>query len=297
MLTRWLVFHVASGQAFFTGAACLIAGVCLSAYGRKRVVRTTRDLLVCLGGVLVAVSATPLPPWFYLLLLLFTLFWVAIEASRRWLPARVVLGVRVAVMIAWSAAVLVEMPYHRMPRIPALGRPVLGIIGDSVSAGMGRRDIVNWPKLLADQHGVVVRDHSQMGANVASALRQARAVSSEERLVLVEIGGNDFFGETTPRQFEAGLSKLLSAVCRPGRVVVMLELPLPPFFNEYGRTQRRLARRYKVILVPKRVMLGVLERDEATLDTIHLSQDGNRWMAEAVWKVMREAYHERKVDP
>ena len=59
--------------------------------------------------------------------------------------------------------------------------------------------------------------------------------------MLLEIGGNDLLGDTTPAGFESGLDNLLRVVSRPGRVVVMLELPLPPFFNEYGRAQRRVA--------------------------------------------------------
>ncbi len=143
-------------------------------------------------------------------------------------PARLVLGLRVAVAIVWVAAVLVELPYHLSPRVPQLGHPILGIIGDSVTAGMGEQKAVTWPRIFADRYGVVVHDHSLAGANVASALRQAASVSSDERLVLLEIGGNDILGETTPAGFEAGLAgcsrrsadpaellSCLSCRCRP----------------------------------------------------------------------------------
>src|SRR5690349_2424621 len=166
MLTRWLVFHVASGQSFFTGAACLIAAVCLTAWRKQRPIRTTQNALVCLGGIFVAVSATPLAPWFYLLVVVATLLWWMGEALGGRLSARLVVGLRFAVAIAWMAAVVVELPYHLTPRIPPLGRPVLGIIGDSVTAGMGEEKAVTWPRIFADRHGVVVHDHSLAGANV-----------------------------------------------------------------------------------------------------------------------------------
>src|SRR3954471_23106958 len=107
MFTRWLVLHVGSGQSFFTGAACLIAAVCLSASARRRRFRIARNFLVALGGILVFVSAIPLPPWFYLLLLIASLLWVVGEASGGRVPARLVLGLRVAVIATWLAAVLV----------------------------------------------------------------------------------------------------------------------------------------------------------------------------------------------
>ena len=70
----------------------------------------------------------------------------------------------------------------------------------------------------------------------------------------------------------------------------MLELPLPPTCNAYGRIQRRLARQYETLLVPKRVLLGVLQQPGTTLDTIHLSQEGHQRMAEAIWNAVAAAY-------
>ena len=159
---------------------------------------------------------------------------------------------------------------------------------------MGEPNVVTWPGILAGRHGLVIHDHSQAGASLGTALRQAAAVSSDERLVLLEIGGNDILGESTPSAFEAGLARLLSAVCQRGRVVAMLELPLPPTYNAFGRIQRRLAREYKALLVPKRVLLGVLQEQGATLDTIHLSQEGHQRMSDAIWAVVHAAYPEEK---
>ncbi len=294
MLTRWLVFHVASGQSFFTGAVCLIVAVCLTASNAQRHIRMARNVLVCLGGIFVSVSATPLSPWFYLLLLMTSLVWLVGEACGGRVSGRLVIGLRIAAAVVWVAAGLVELPYHLSPTVPQLGHPVFGIIGDSVTAGIGAEKAVTWPRIFADRYGVVVHDHSLAGANVASALRQASFISSEERLVLLEIGGNDILGEATPAEFEAGLARLLSAVRRPGRVVVMLELPLPPTYNAYGRIQRRLAREYNALLVPKRILLGVLQRQGTTLDTIHLAKAGHQAMADAVWNVVRAAYEDER---
>ncbi len=287
---QWLIYHIASGRSFFSGAACLLAAVGISSRAREGWARTTRNLLVAVGVILVVASATPLPFAFHPVLSISTLLWLAGETRRRWASRRILLGLRIAVAVAWSVAVLAERPFHQRPRVPPLGHPVLGIIGDSVTAGIDGEKAITWPRLLARDHGVVVRDHSRAGATVASALRQAEALRDDEQLVLLEIGGNDLLGNTTPAGFESGLENLLRVISRPGRVVVMLELPLPPFHNEYGRAQRRVARRHDVVLVPKRVMLGVLLQDGNTLDTIHLSQGGHRQMAVAVWQIVHGAY-------
>ncbi len=40
------------------------------------------------------------------------------------------------------------------------------------------------------------------------------------------------------------------------------------------------------LLIPKRVLLGVLTVDEATVDGIHLSPAGRQLMADVVWQTL-----------
>ena len=178
--------------------------------------------------------------------------------------------------------------------MPRMGDPPVDVVGDSVSAGMGG-EAETWPGVLARRHHVLVHDLSLPGATVESAIReQSGRLSGPGSLVLAEIGGNDVLGETTPGAFERGLDALLARLRQGGRTVVMLELPLPPFSNRYGAAQRRSARRHGVVLIPKRVLLGVLTTGGATLDSVHLSRSGHALMAEAVWRVIRGAFGPRK---
>jgi acyl-CoA thioesterase-1 len=133
--------------------------------------------------------------------------------------------------------------------------------------------------MLSRFHHVDVHDLSRSGADAAAAMRQAEQVSGSTAPVLVEIGGNDVLRATRPEDFERSLDVLLAKLRDDGRTVIMFELPLPPFHNRYGDAQRRLAKRHKVFLVPKRVLIGVLTSKGATLDTIHLSQRGHALMA------------------
>jgi acyl-CoA thioesterase-1 len=162
------------------------------------------------------------------------------------------------------------------------------VIGDSVTAGAGS-ERETWPDFLPSPGGV--ESFARMGATTASALRdQCNHLPNEGGLVVIEIGGNDLLGETPSRTFERDLDLLLAQVAAPGRSVLMFELPLPPFCNEYGRIQRRLAARHNVKLIPKRIFIGVLSSPTATLDTIHLTAAGHQQMAAAVWCIVRPAY-------
>jgi acyl-CoA thioesterase-1 len=165
-------------------------------------------------------------------------------------------------------------------------------MGDSLAAGGGGGREETWPRLLARTRGVEVVDLSEVGATVATALGRVDRLPPGGGVILVEIGGNDLLGPTSATDFDRDLGELLDRVCRPGRVVLMLELPLPPFCNGFGLAQRRQAAAHGVGLVPKRVLMGVLTGEGATTDGIHLSAAGHERMAEAVWAAVRSAYGE-----
>jgi acyl-CoA thioesterase-1 len=198
-------------------------------------------------------------------------------------------------VVVWWTGVGLELPFHLSPSLPPLGNPTVFVVGDSVSAGMGG-ERQTWPRLLSDRHGVHVHDLSLAGATVATALRdQAGGVTESGALVVLEIGGNDVLGGTASEAFERDLDALLTSLRGGGdRTVVMLELPLPPLHNRFGAAQRRLAARHGVVLVPKRVLFGVLTARGATLDTIHLTQTGHTMMAEAMWQVLQQAFVGRR---
>jgi acyl-CoA thioesterase-1 len=284
---RLIVAHFVSGQAFFSGSGLVMGGVAFGLWpGRANRWRILgANLLAFLGFVFMAMSGTPLPGWFYAAVGLVLAGWsVACRAaamSARWQrPSRVLgiaLGAAVTAGMAW------ELPYHRPPQLPTRTYPRLHVIGDSLTAGMGAPE-PTWPEILLRRHGVEIADLAVAGATVGGSLERARQILEAEALVLLAIGGNDLLNGTPPAEFERDLAELLQIVCGPGRTVLMLELPLPAFHNRYGAIQRGLARRHGVVLVPKRVLTGVLAAPGATVDGIHLSAAGQERMAAAMWE-------------
>jgi len=121
------------------------------------------------------------------------------------------------------------------------------------------------------------------GAQTGTALSNAKRIDDSAGLVILEIGGNDLLYGSP--DFAANLERLLQEACKGDRRVVMVELPLPPFFITYGATQRRLARKYGVTLIPKRILAGVVTSEGATTDSLHLSNRGHELLADAFSKV------------
>lgn len=284
-----VVYHVASGQAFFSGVVLISLAVLLAFRFRTRWPAFGRTVLACLALILIAVSAAPLPGWFYLIAGVASLVWIGLEGSSRTRWQRGKPWLRGLVLAIWGLGVALELPYHRAPFIPMLGNPKVYVVGDSLSAGVGDQAVETWPKRLERTRGLIVGDFAKMGATVTSARTQVEQIHGDG-LVIVEIGGNDVLGGTTPETFEQGLDALLARLQSQNRTVILLELPLPPFYNRYGMIQRRLARRHGALLVPKRVLLRVLTTKGATVDSVHLSLKGHRLMAEAVWAIIRPAF-------
>jgi acyl-CoA thioesterase I len=284
-----LIYHVLSGQAYFSGVALIQIAWLIALCSGGRWPAVFRAVAACAGLILIAVSATPLPTWFYLIAGPVTLFWIWLESSTRTTARRSRLWFRCAVPAMWGLGIALELPFHLLPALPVMGNPPVFVIGDSLSAGIGGK-IETWPKLLSRRNGIVVHDLSVSGADVTTAMQQAVQVSGAMSLVIVEIGGNDVLRENAPEVFERGLDALLARLRDGGRTVVLLELPLPPFCNRYGEVQRRLARRHGVLLIPKRVLMGILTAEGATLDTVHLSGRGQELMAGAIWGLINHTF-------
>lgn len=279
-----VVYHIASGQSFFTGCTLILLAALLS-LSQSKLARRGMGLAFLLGVIAVVVSSTPLPWWLYGVLGIVTLIWLLVQFRK---PKQRRLSY--VVIVVWLAAVGWELPFHLLPHVDPVEDRSLTVIGDSVTAGLGDPQTTTWPVLLNHEHGLTVQDLSRVGATVALARKQVAETRIESHLVLLEIGGNDILSSTTPAEFETGLEQLLAELTAPGRQLVMLELPLPPFYNSFGLIQRKLARKYGVKLVPKRVFLSVLAGGGATLDSIHLSQAGQQQMSDEVWEIVGPAY-------
>jgi acyl-CoA thioesterase I len=282
---NWLVFHIVSGHAFFTGVGLLITAAVSSTRSHPISSRIT-VLSFLVGVVAVVVSSTAIPYWYYCVAVAVTLIWIASRIKKHWRR-----GAAYAAATTWLIAALIELPYHFTPGNQSAPTRTITIIGDSVTAGIGGDETAEtWPSILARKRRLLVQDISHMGETAASALKRVETHAIDSSVVVVEIGGNDLLGSTTSTRFARDLDDLLAYLATPDRQILMFELPLPPFCHEYGRVQRSVAAKHNVKLVPKRVFLSVIAGSDSTLDTIHLSQSGHQFMADCVWRLVKSAF-------
>jgi lysophospholipase L1-like esterase len=286
-----VVLWLADGTAFFAGLAAVAAGLLLILIRWKyRLVRPALVAAVFAGGAIAVISSAPQPVG------LLTAWGSAAAAAlclaavhpkaKALRPGR---AVTVALAVALSAVLAgAEFRYRRAPAIQLPPGAKVFVVGDSLSAGVrsGERP---WPAVLADLTGAAVVNLARPAATTDSARSQAAAIDfvgrprNSERLVLVEIGGNDVLGCADPAAFRRDLGALLGEIRAKGAgLVVLFELPLPPFRDDFGRAQRELAREHGAVLIPKTVLASVLGIEGGTIDGIHLSPKGHDALARSV---------------
>lgn len=277
-----VVGHIASGQSFFSGSVLLL--VCV--YGMAFTNRSRWSITgMAIGLILIAVSSTPLGLTYYSLLALAIVGLVSTLALRERNP-KAPKRCAIALFGIMTVGIGLEANWHMLPHLDVDPHDKIFIFGDSLTAGIGD-EATTWPKLFTEASHLEVSDHSRVGARVSTMIEIARHQDLGGQVVVLEIGGNDILLGTSASEFHARLDESLANVSNRAEHVVMFELPLPPFFHSFGSAQRNLAKKYQVTLIPKHVLMGVLTTGDSTLDSIHLSTDGHRVMAEQVGRIIR----------
>jgi acyl-CoA thioesterase-1 len=288
-MTDWNTFVVGqfiSGRAFFFGIALCLIGCFLKLFFKRTSVRSVAEITLLTGVVLVILSAAPFSQWMYgvfFALLAWALFRLGRAGNRAEKPVYLL---PLLLLLAQSLMMVgMEIRYSMAPKIPPAMGDTLFVVGDSISMGADPPG-KNWPQLLGDLAKLKVRNFSFGGAKVESALDNARRINQDDALVILEIGGNDLLGGTSIPKFRADLEKMMALACGPHRIVAMVELPLPPFYNRYGMVQRALAREHGVTLIPKRFIADVMNTPGATVDGLHFSNTGHILFARALSRML-----------
>jgi lysophospholipase L1-like esterase len=277
-----LTLQVANGNAFFFGLAMVVLASLCRLATEKKSLRLWMRVSAVVGATFIIASATPLSIWIYIL-------WFAIFCLTFALPLRfrqAVIGATFVLVILSTLMWIHELGYRRSPMISVKRDQTIYVVGDSISAGI-RSEKQPWPERLGNDYRLNVVNLAQAGATVESAIQQVQQIKRSNSVVIVEIGGNDFFGATKASEFANNLDHLVATLAAQGHTLAMFELPLLPFHNSFGSAQRTIATKYHVVLLPKTYMARILGRTGATIDGLHLSQSGHEAMAKMVYQTLQ----------
>ncbi len=287
-LNQFAAYLFSSGDAFFVGAALIVLGRATTWHFRNHRAGKWLRVLTILGVIVFVLSMTPIPWWLYGLCLIPPLVSLDVpfraDHQSRWV--QFVRRVQPLVELLLLVSVTVELIDRHHLHVPPLATlpAEVHVVGDSLSAGIADEQEDLWPSLLASKWHVPVTNHAQAGATTATAFQQADEIDCDDCLVLIEIGGNDFFQGRMATQIEADWDRLLARLSGSRRNLIMFELPLPPIPGAYDLAclQRRLAHRHAARLIPRRDFARALLAPGTTSDGLHLTRKGHRAVADLV---------------
>jgi len=280
-----VALYFASGDSLYAGAGILLLAVVGSPFAQERWLLRLRNLAAWLALVLMVMAC---PPFSWTVDAIFGaafLGWLRVVNQRpepgwKWQRLSTVL-----LLILLTGLTAVELRHRKIPTITGPPSDHLAVIGDSISSGIDPH-VPSWPLVMRQLTGIPVKNLSKPGVQVNEGPAMAGEITPDDRVVLLEIGGNDLLAGGPSDEFERNLKATLLKLAMPGRTIVMFELPLFPHKIAFGQIQRRLAAEYGVWLIPKRCFTQVLMGPNANTDGLHLSASGAHRMATLVAGVL-----------
>lgn len=195
--------------------------------------------------------------------------------------------------IAWLALFLTACSPPKFDVVPP-GATVL-VVGDSVSYGTGAGKGEDYPTLLAAKTGWNVVNAGVPGDTTRGGLERLPDLLEEHvpKLVLIELGGNDFLRKVPLEQTTANLKSILAAIKAKNIPVALVAVPRP---NLLGAAIGNLADDPVYAHVGKEtntpviaeVLSEVLAKNELKSDPIHPNADGYKQLAEALFEALKE---------
>ena len=298
-----IAMWIAGGWAFVIGMGLTIFGALgVLAFPKLPVLLRLWRLSIAIGMILVIISAVAFPWYIYAA-------WIGIVpaflvCAQRSAKARAeeadseketprtkyvtILG-NAVVLFSGLLLTLYQTDFNSQRlRVYQSRRSAITVIGDSISADM-EEGITPWPALLEQRTGIAVTNLARAGATLETARNQAARIPRDTTLVIFLIGGNDMLDGIGARQFDKDLRALIDAIpimdTKP--LLMMVELPLPPFRNLIGRSQRRVAKEHGITLIRRMELASVLAARNATTDGLHLSPRGHQLLTVAIMKYIR----------
>ncbi len=157
-------------------------------------------------------------------------------------------------------------------------------LGDSLTQGVGASLGHDYPTLLSQALGMPVINAGVDGDETTDALRRLEAdvLAKDPKLVVVELGANDFMnGRPLKKAFE-NLDEIVRQIEAHGAMVVVVGIPPGPIGDTLQRGYDRIIQKHHVAFVPK-ILDGIFANPRLqNADHLHPNDAGYALMAERI---------------
>lgn len=193
------------------------------------------------------------------------------------------------------------------PALPALvqandvaGKPVLLVVGDSLSAGYGVPIDATWVTLLqrrlaSQGYGYRVVNASVSGETTGGARgRLPRALELHKpAVVILELGGNDGLRGLPLRQVRDNFEFMIDASLAVGAKVVLVGMRMPPnygaaYADQFHGLYRELADKHELPLVDFFLEGVALDSNLMQSDGIHPTSAAQPRLLDNLWPALRK---------
>jgi acyl-CoA thioesterase I len=199
-------------------------------------------------------------------------------------PVRATLSCSLAAALSASAVAASPSTAAAAPRIV--------VVGDSLAVSPSHS--LNFPaelqaRLQSSHPGWKIVNASYRGDTTTGGARRFEdALTSDTKILVLELGANDGLRGVDVGTVEANLSRMIETAQSRGIKVLLCGMETPPFRSwnysvAFHRIYPRLAAKYNVPLVPFLLQGVALNPDLNGGDQIHPNAAGARIIADTVW--------------
>ncbi|WP_345814055.1 arylesterase [Paraburkholderia sp. PREW-6R] len=227
---------------------------------------------------------------------------------KRRLKVRAVAPRAAALTTAFGSAVLAATLFS-MPvaasaaNAPEQARPVIVVLGDSISAEYGLPRDTGWVALMRQRLADQRIDYSVANASISGDTTsggRARLPALMERLkptiVIVELGGNDALRGVPLSTTEDNLRTIIEEAQQGHAKVVLVGMYVPPnygpdYSQKFHGLSGDLSKQFRVPLVPF-LLAGIADKPEMfQADQIHPTQQAQPVLLNNVWPAVQPLLH------
>ncbi len=171
--------------------------------------------------------------------------------------------------------------------LDSAGRNVI-CFGDSLTEGVGASPGHDYPTLLSRELGSEAINAGVGGDTTQMALDRIDrdVLQRDPRLVIVELGGNDFLQKVARDQIFANLDEIVRRIQKKGAMVVLVGVQPGLWGDETRADYQRIARARKAVFVPN-ILDGILTDPQLKSDEIHPNDQGYEKITQRILKAVR----------
>lgn len=160
-------------------------------------------------------------------------------------------------------------------------------LGNSITYGYGVPSEQTYPALLSEALDVEIINAGRNGDTTASGLQRLErdVLDLDPRIVIVELGGNDFLNKVPREETFANLDRIVAQCIEAGAMVILVHIQFGFFSDKYLDEYEAITERHGAVLVPD-LMDGIFGRPSMMVDQIHPNAEGQRVIAQRIGEVL-----------